>query len=663
MNRGSIEESVHTVPESLDAWPSAIEVETVVRGGAVVQSEKSIEQSAVERQRGRSGRRLEELFNLTVLTHPDAVAVISGDECVSYRELQERATRLARQLQTRGVKPGELVGLCMRRSTDMIVGALGILMAGGAYVPFDPDYPAERLGFMLDDASVTVLVSQRSLSDRFSERTVEIVFVDELAADGVEHRTTPFVQPQLDPDQLAYVIYTSGSTGRPKGVMITHRAAVNTIIDINSRFQMGLADRVLALSSLCFDLSVYDIFGLLAIGGAIVIPDPDRHFEPAHWAELVERHKVTVWNSVPAFMEMFATYAANRSAGGFGSLRCVMLSGDWIAVSLPDRIRAIAPQAKVISLGGATEGSIWSIFYPIDVVDPAWKCIPYGRALANQSVYVLNEELQRCDVGVTGEIFIGGDGVAVGYWNRPDLNAVKFIPDPYSDRPDGRLYRTGDLGRYLEDGDIEFLGRIDHQVKIRGFRVELGEIETALVRHPQVAEAAVVARQVASGTKSLVAFLVLSPPAQVRDRELNEFLRKELPDYMIPARFIRIERMPLNVNGKVDRAALPDTNARTVSDESEDMREPTPDFAPRATRSKRNWWRSGSRSSTFARLAFGIHFWNWEAIHSLPSACLLASNGSFVVACLPRRSWSGPRSSNWPSCCAIHNSGAKPRAW
>jgi amino acid adenylation domain-containing protein len=551
-----------------------------VQANTFSHSEKQVLGAADDGDREGCHVRLEELFNATVLAHPDAVAVISGDEQLSYAELQVRARRLARHLHALGVKPGELVGLCTRRSADMIVGAVGILMAGGAYVPLDPEYPADRLGYMLDDAGAKVLVSQRTLGDRFSERSLQIVYVDELSADLGDESIEPAARERFDPDQLAYVIYTSGSTGRPKGVMITHRAAVNTIVDINSRFQIGLGDRVLALSSLCFDLSVYDIFGLLAIGGTMVIPDPERHFEPAHWGELIDRHKITVWNSVPAFMEMFTTHAANRHDGACDSLRRVMLSGDWIAVSLPDRIRAIAPNASVISLGGATEVSIWSIFYPIDVVDSTWKSIPYGRALANQTVYVLNDDLQRCDVGSTGEIYIGGDGVAIGYWNRPDLNAVKFISDPYSNRPDGRLYRTGDLGRYLEDGDIEFLGRIDHQVKIRGFRVELGEIETALVRHPRVTEAAVVARQVASGAKSLVAFLVLDGRGEVNDKELSEFLRKNLPDYMIPARYVRLDRLPLNVNGKVDRTALPDTSLRAAEGQSENARVPPADFAP-----------------------------------------------------------------------------------
>ncbi|HTU27147.1 MAG TPA: amino acid adenylation domain-containing protein, partial [Pirellulales bacterium] len=562
----------------MESWSSTIEGDVPVAGNAATERAPGLANGAVARQRRLADTRLEQLVGTGVLAHPNAVAVITADEQVTYAELQRRAVGLARHLRERGVKPGELVGLSLERSVDMVVGAYGILLAGGAYVPLDPDYPADRLGFMLDDAGFKVLVTHRAQANRFCDRAIEVVAVDELASEPTEQVLEQL--PEMTPDALAYVIYTSGSTGRPKGVMITHRAAANTIIDINARFQVGVGDCVLALSSLCFDLSVYDIFGLLAVGGTIVIPDPKRHFEPAYWAELIARHQVTVWNSVPAFMEMFTTHAAGRCGDGFSSLRLVMLSGDWIPVSLPDRIRAIAPRTKVISLGGATEASIWSIFYPIDAVDPTWKSIPYGRALANQAMYVLNDDLRQCEVGETGEICIGGDGVAVGYWNRPDLNSQKFVPDSRSDSADGRLYRTGDLGRYFEDGDIEFLGRIDHQVKIRGFRVELGEIETALVRHSAVNEAAVVARQGASGSKSLVAFLVLSPQAAIGDKEIGDFLRQTLPEYMIPARFVRLDRMPLNVNGKVDRSALPDSAPRTCADEPENRRELPEDFAP-----------------------------------------------------------------------------------
>jgi amino acid adenylation domain-containing protein len=559
-----------------ESWPARPGVATAARSVTGFAGESLAEAPSAGRPFG--GVRLDEMFLASAAAHPSAVAVIAGDQQFTYRQVQQRAMTLAHHLRAAGVQPGELVGLCVRRSVDMVVGALGILIAGGAYVPLDPDYPADRLGYIFDDTGLKVLVSQTALGSRFSQRSIEMVYVDESPGEDAEDTDPATSLPKVDRHPLAYVIYTSGSTGHPKGVMITHAGAANTILDVNARFQVGPGDRALALSSLCFDLSVYDLFGLLAAGATVVIPDPERHFEPGHWAELIERHKVTLWNSVPAFMEMFLTQVGGEGVG-CGSLRRVLLSGDWIPVSLPQRIRALAPQAEIISLGGATEVSIWSIYYPIDLVDPTWKSIPYGRPLTNQTVYVLGDDLRRCDVGVSGELYIGGDGVAVGYWNRPELNGEKFIPDPFSAEPGARLYRTGDLGRFLPDGDIEFVGRIDHQVKIRGFRIELEEIEAALVRHPQVAEAAVVARQSGSGSKSLMAFFVTRPPSAIGSRELSRFLRQRLPDYMIPARFIRIDRMPLNVNGKVDRTSLPLASAPVDPAEPEGARL-LGDFAP-----------------------------------------------------------------------------------
>ncbi len=578
MDRALLESPAVLELAARDSWSESVN-EGAPGNGASCCQQATADASASGTPRSPDVR-LDQLFLASVVAHPHAVALIVGDQQLTYTELHERAIRLAQRLQALGVQSGELVGLCTHRSVDMVVGALGILMAGGAYVPLDPAHPLERLRFMLNDARVKVLVSQRELFHRLSDKSRLIVCVDELSNDGATGGCLTEYPPQTDSSQLAYVIYTSGSTGRPKGVMITHRGAVNTIVDINERFQIGCDDRVLALSSLCFDLSVYDLFGLLAVGGAIVIPDPDRHFEPVHWSELIERHKITVWNSVPAFMEILVTQADGHGRYDYDSLRTVMLSGDWIPISLPDRIRAMASHARVISLGGATEVSIWSIYYPIDAVDAAWKSIPYGRALTNQTMYVLDEQLQRCEVGVTGELYIGGEGLAIGYWNRADLNAEKFVADPYSTLPGARLYKTGDLGRYFADGDIEFLGRIDHQVKIRGFRVELGEIESALVRHPRVAEAAVVARHGASGTKSLLAFVVLKPRAVLDEPELASFLRKGLPDYMVPAKFVRLDRMPLNVNGKVDRGALLESSSRAAASATEKARTLTNDYIP-----------------------------------------------------------------------------------
>jgi amino acid adenylation domain-containing protein len=438
---------------------------------------------------------------------PHHAAISCGGQTCSYAELDRRSNQLARYLQALGVKRGVLVGVCVERSIEMVVAVLGILKAGAAYVPLDPAYPQQRIAFMLEDTHAPVLLTQAKLVETLPASAGETVCLDTdwTAIDAESDR--PVTLDTMSTD-IAYVIYTSGSTGNPKGVMINHRGAVNTIIDVNRRFAVGPDDRILALSSLSFDLSVYDIFGTLAAGATIVIPDASAVPNPRHWAELMWREQVTVWNSAPALMEMFVEHLSCGAETMPDSLRLVMLSGDWIPVSLPQQIKALAAGAQVFSLGGATEASIWSIIYPIERVEPTWKSIPYGRPMANQHFYVLNAHGQPVPQGVVGELYIGGIGIAQGYLNRPELSAEKFIPDPFNGEAGGYLYRTGDLGCFLADGNIEFLGRMDHQVKLRGFRIELGEIEGVLTQHPSVRETVVLARTDGQSEKRLVAYIV-----------------------------------------------------------------------------------------------------------------------------------------------------------
>jgi amino acid adenylation domain-containing protein len=359
--------------------------------------------------------------------------------------------------------------------------------------------------------------------------------------------------PVQRPDDLAYVIFTSGSTGLPKGVMIDHRGAVNTILDMNRRFAITSADRVLAISSLSFDLSVYDIFGMLAAGGTIVLPAAEDAREPSHWAAMVVREGVTIWNSVPALMKLFCEHARSRPEMAGNKLRQVWLSGDWIPLTLPDQIRAIAPQAQITSLGGATEASIWSILFPIENIDPSWKSIPYGRAMENQKFHVLDDALEPCPTQVAGRLYIGGIGLAKGYWRDPEKTAERFLIHP---RTGERLYWTGDLGRWLPNGNIEFLGREDCQVKIRGFRVELEEVEAALLQHPGLEAAVVTAQGEQLGDKRLVACVVGCREAP-DTRELRDFLLNKLPEYMVPSTFMVLDQLPLTANGKIDRRSLP----------------------------------------------------------------------------------------------------------
>jgi amino acid adenylation domain-containing protein len=450
---------------------------------------------------------LHKLFEEQAARAPEAIAAVCDGRSLGYKELNRRANQLAHALQKRGVGPGVVVGVCVERSLEMLVGLLGILKAGGVYLPLDPAYPKERLAFMLEDARALLVLSQERLAQDASGQGSEVVCLDTEGAFDAESVENPD-GVGVTPASFAYIIYTSGSTGRPKGVMIDHRGAANTIHDINRRFVVTARDRVLALSSLSFDLSVYDIFGTLSAGATVVIPDPSPTPDPAHWEDLMLRERVTIWNSAPALMELFVSSLAGKTAARFDSLRLSMFSGDWIPVTLPEQVRAFAPRARVISLGGATEASIWSIMYPIERVDPAWKSIPYGRPMANQRFHVLDGELQPVPVGIIGQLHIGGVGVAQGYLSRPGLTAEKFVPDPFGGEPGARLYRTGDLGRYLEGGDIEFLGRMDQQVKIHGFRIELGEIEAALSQHPSVRENVVVAQPNPHGEKRLAAYVV-----------------------------------------------------------------------------------------------------------------------------------------------------------
>ncbi len=438
---------------------------------------------------------------------PEAPAVITSSRTLTYGELDRISLALAGRLRRLGVQPNRLVAVVMHKGWEQVAVVLAVLRAGAAYLPVDAKLPAERLRHLLVRGEVAVALTQPGLERSLSwPEGVERVVVD--GVDGGETENVSDLPALLQtPEDLAYVIFTSGSTGEPKGVMIDHRGALNTVVDVNRRFDLGPGDRVLALSSLSFDLSVWDLFGLLAAGGTVVIPDSGAERDPEHWAALAARERVTVWNTVPALMEMLVEHAAGRPGVLAAPLRLVLLSGDWIPVRLPDRIRTAFPDARVVGLGGATEASIWSILYPIGEVGEGWASIPYGRPMDNQRFHVLDEDLDPCPVWVPGHLYIGGIGLALGYWRDEEKTAAAFLVHP---RTGERLYRTGDLGRLLPSGDIEFLGRDDTQVKVQGHRIELGEIEAVLACHPAVGAAVVSAVGEARGAKQLVAYVVLA---------------------------------------------------------------------------------------------------------------------------------------------------------
>ncbi len=479
--------------------------------------------------------------------HPERIAIIAADRTLSYGELAGLCADFALRIKSAGAQAGELVAVALEKGWRQVMAAIAVQMAGAAYLPLTPELPAARFTQLAERGGIRIGLSEAGRSLAWPDGVAVITVGDE-----PQITTNPAGLVATEPDSLAYVIFTSGSTGEPKGVMLSHRAALNTCLDINRRFGIGPQDRVLALSSLSFDLSVWDIFGTLAAGAALVLPKSASASDPAYLAELLRKQRVSVWNSVPMYLELFLAGEPNPS--DVDSLRIVMLSGDWIALGLPGRLRAVAPLARVHSLGGATEAAIWSIHYPIgDSPRPAWTSVPYGRALDNQTMQVLDAKLAPCPDAVAGDLYIGGIGLALGYWRDPERTAEAFIIHPKSGE---RLYRTGDLARWREEGLLEFLGRRDGQVKIDGYRVELGEIEAALRTHPAVREAVAVAPADGQGRRRLAAFCLVD--AETLAESLLAHLRARLPVYMLPKELRILDQLPLTDNDKVDRRTLAD---------------------------------------------------------------------------------------------------------
>lgn len=465
------------------------------------------------------------LFMLQVEQNSQEKAVITPERCLTYGELYQRARDIGHRLRQLGVSRNSLVAVVMFKGWEQVVAVLAILMSGAAYVPIDPELPQQRREYLLAQGSVKLVLTQELLLNQLSiPEGIECLSVDTFESGAND--SISFVAAH-HPEDLAYVIYTSGSTGLPKGVMIQHQAVVNTILDINQRFDVTANDRILAVSALNFDLSVYDIFGILAAGGSLIMPSAADAKIPAHWYELIVTHQVSLWNSVPALMQMLVEYLSGQQLNhSSSSLRLALLSGDWLPLSLPKQIQDLWAQAQVVSLGGATEASIWSICYPIDQIPPLSKSIPYGKPLLNQTFSILNDLMQPCPVWVCGQLYIGGIGLASGYLLDDQKTQASFIIHPVTHE---RLYKTGDLGRYLPDGNIEFLGRSDFQVKINGYRIELGEIEAVLIEHSIVKEAVVIAQGESPQHQRLVAYIVLSQSSADNTKllEAYQFSQKE----------------------------------------------------------------------------------------------------------------------------------------
>ncbi|MBP7568878.1 MAG: amino acid adenylation domain-containing protein [Acidobacteria bacterium] len=486
---------------------------------------------------------------------PDARAVECGAEMLTYRELNARASLLARRLQSLGVRRGDRVAVCLERSVQMVAAALAVAKAGAAYVPADPDYPAERLAFMLADADVRAAIVEPATRERLSA-VANVALVDaasgaDLPETGDEDRGTP-----VGPDDLAYVIYTSGSTGVPKGVEVPHGALVNFLTSMRREPGLSASDTVVAVTTLSFDIAALELWLPLITGARVVVASREVASDGRALAALLDRVGATVLQATPA------TWRLLLESGWMGKadLR-ILCGGEALERELADRLLRCG--AEVWNLYGPTETTVWSSLWR---VEGGAKPILIGHPIANTQLHVLDDRRRPVPVGVVGELYIGGAGVARGYLRQPELTAERFVPDPFSGRSGARMYRTGDLARRRPDGSIACLGRVDHQVKIRGFRIELGEVEAALAAHPAVSRAIAVASHRGSDQR-LIAYYTANPEFQPTTSELRRFLKARLPEYMVPSLFVEIDQVPLTPNGKVDRRALPDPLAAAETDQ------------------------------------------------------------------------------------------------
>jgi amino acid adenylation domain-containing protein len=504
------------------------------------------------RRGGEGPALLHELFERQAALTPEAAAVVFGEELLTYGELDARANRLARYLQALGAGPDVPVGVLLERSAEMVVALLGVLKAGAAYVPLDPDYPAQRLSFIIEDSRMSVVLTRGGLLGRLAGHGVEAACVDS-DWPRVEAESAERPACGASPQNLAYVIYTSGSTGIPKGVLVQHQGVCNVIAAAARDFGLSGRSRVAQLGSLSFDVSVLEIFSALASGAALHLFEREAVMSGDEISRLLRERGITTMYALPSFLNMLPE-------GEFPDLRSLTVGGEACDAETAARWSA---GRRCFNLYAPTEGTIYSTMY--ECAEGERRVPPVGRPIDNTRVYLLDENLRPVPVGVAGELHLGGVQLARGYQNRPDLTAERFVPDPFSGEPGARLYRTGDLARHLPGGEIEFLGRVDHQVKLRGFRVELGEVESALRRHPSVRDAAAVVREDRPGDKRLVAYVTGEGGVAAAGGELREFMKESLPDYMVPSAFVALDSLPLDSNGKVDRRALPAPEGREPS--------------------------------------------------------------------------------------------------
>jgi amino acid adenylation domain-containing protein len=499
------------------------------------------------------------LFEVQAERTPDAVAVVFEGEEFTYRDLNAGANRLARYLRKHGIGPETTVAICLERSARMITALLGVMKAGGAYVPLDTASPPERLRFSLEDCDARVVLAQEKWREPLSESGAEVISLD---GDWkkIERESADNLEGGAGPNNLAYVIYTSGSTGRPKGVCVEQRQLLNYVRAVSEKLSLPEGASFATVSTLAADLGNTMIFPALCLGGSLHVMAEERIVNPDALADYFGSHRIDCLKVVPSHLEALLT--AQRPEQVLPRRRLI-LGGEAARTSLLARLGGLAePACEIFNHYGPTETTVGVLTYqtPADSLRRTQHnetALPLGRPIPNAQVYLLDKHLQPVPPGVRGELYVGGEGVARGYHRRPDLTAERFIPDPFGGTPGARLYRTGDLGRYLPNGDIQFLGRSDDQVKVRGLRIELGEIEAALVEHEAVRETVVVAREDVPGERGLVAYVVTQPETAPGVTELRDHLRRSLPEYMQPAAFVMVDKLPLTPNGKIDRRALP----------------------------------------------------------------------------------------------------------
>jgi amino acid adenylation domain-containing protein len=507
-------------------------------------------------------RCIQQLFEAQAERTPQAIAVVFGEERVTYAELNRRANQLGHYLKQLGVRPETRVGILLERSVEMPVALLAVLKAGGAYVAFDPSYPPERLLYMFEDSDVSVLLTQETLVAGQAEHRARIVCLETERSSIVEHDARN-VQSEISASNLAYLVYTSGSTGRPKGILIEHRSVVNASFAFITNHRMTERDRLLQFASLSFDVATEEFFATWLSGGCVVMRPEQVVSSYLDFMTLIEQENVSVVNLPASFWLEWLTALGEQGGQIPKSLRRVIVGNEkTLEETLAKWQRLIGPNVEWRNAYGPSETTITASNYEPSSTGATREdksAVPIGRPVMNVQMYVLDSALQIVPTGVAGELYIGGDGVARGYHKQPAQTAERFLPNPYGQKRGERFYRTGDAARYRADGNIEFLGRVDEQVKIRGFRIELGEIEAVLAQHASVRESVVIARDDGRGGQRLIAYVVSN--ASLRANELREFLRQRLTEYMVPAGFVVLETLPRTPNGKVDRRSLPDADS------------------------------------------------------------------------------------------------------